>query len=43
MSAMPEIYRGNESRTKTVWEMLIIRILDLPPWLKNLVKVGLSK
>ena len=34
---------GHESMTKSVWEMLIIKIIDLPPWLKKWFKVGLSK
>ena len=43
VSAQIERLRFIKSRAKSVWEMLIIKILDFPPWLKSLVNVDLSK
>ena len=34
---------GHESRTKSVWEIRIIKIVDLPPQWDNSLKVGRSK
>ena len=39
----PEMIRGHENMTKSVWESRFIQILVVPSWLKNWFKVGLSK
>ena len=43
LSPTPKMDGGHESRAKSVWEIRIIKILDLPPQRDNSLKVGRSK
>ena len=43
MSPTNKMDGGHEIRAKSVWEIRIIKILDLPPQRDNSLKVGRSK